>query len=81
MNVSTTFLNDFFYFFFLRRFYIFIEVWLCCGIVVSWLREGAFCGLRVGLPVISLSGNNLGQVVCARATVTKQYNLVPVKGR
>jgi len=48
---------------------------------VSWLREGAFFGLRVGLPVISLSGNNLGQVVCARATVTKQYNLVPVKGR
>ena len=29
----------------------------------------------------SLSSNNLGQVVHARASVTKQYNLVPVKGR
>jgi len=28
-----------------------------------------------------LSGNNLGQVVHTRASVTEQYNLVPVKGR
>jgi len=37
----------------------------------SWVR----------LSVVLLSGNNLRQVVCTRASVTKQYKLVPVKGR
>ena len=32
-------------------------------------------------PGLTLSGNNLGQVVHTRASVTKQYKLVPVKGR
>jgi len=32
------------------------------------------------LRVRALSGSNLGQVVHTRASVTKQYNLVPVKG-
>jgi len=32
-------------------------------------------------PGLALSGNNLGQVVHTRASVTKQYKLVPVKGR
>ena len=36
----------------------------------SWVR----------LPAVPLSGNNLGQVVHTRASVTKQYNLVMVKG-
>ena len=30
---------------------------------------------------LALSDNNLGQVVHTRASVTKQYNLVLVKGR
>ena len=36
---------------------------------------------RVRLPVVALSGNNLGQVVCTHVplSLTKQYNLV--KGR
>jgi len=35
------------------------------------------------IPGLVLSGNNLGQVVHThtRASVTKQYNLAPVKGR
>jgi len=36
---------------------------------------------RVRISTVLLSGNNLGQVVPTRAFVTKQYNLVPVKGR
>ena len=32
-------------------------------------------------PGLALSGNNLGQVVHTRASVTNQYNLVAVKGR
>ena len=35
----------------------------------------------VQLPASPLSGNNLRQVVHTRASVTKQYKLVPVKGR
>ena len=31
--------------------------------------------------VVPLSANNLGQVVHTHVPVTKQYNLVPVKGR
>ena len=37
--------------------------------------------LQVRLPAVPLSGNNLGQVVHTCASVAKQYNLVPVKGR
>jgi len=33
----------------------------------------------VQVPAIPFSGNNLEQVVRTRASVTKQYNLVPVK--
>jgi len=36
---------------------------------------------RVRISTVPLSGNNLGQVVHVREPVTKQYNLVPVKGR
>ena len=36
---------------------------------------------RVGVSAVPLSGDNLGQVVHTLASVTKQYNLVPVKGR
>ena len=36
---------------------------------------------RVRLPTVPFSGNNFGQVVHIRASVTKQYNLVPVNGR
>jgi len=37
---------------------------------------------RVQVPAISLSGNNLRQLVHTHnAFVTDQYNLVPVKGR
>jgi len=33
------------------------------------------------LPDIILPGNNLGQVVYTHASVSTQYNLVPVKGQ
>jgi len=33
------------------------------------------------IPGLALSGNNLGQVVHTRASVTKQYQMVPVNGR
>jgi len=36
---------------------------------------------RIRLPAFERSANNLGQVIHTRASVTKQYNLVPVKGR
>ena len=36
---------------------------------------------RVQLLAVPLSGNDLGQVVHTRASVTKQYNLVPVVGQ
>ena len=37
---------------------------------------------RVRMPAVPLSGNNLGQVVhTSCASLTKQSNLVPVKGR
>jgi len=36
---------------------------------------------QVQLPAAPLSGNDLGQVVHTRASVAKQYNLVPVAGR
>jgi len=35
---------------------------------------------RVRISAVPLSGNNLGQVVSIRVPVTKQYDLVPVKG-
>jgi len=35
----------------------------------------------VQLPTEPLSGNDLGQVVHTRASVTKHYNLVPVAGQ
>jgi len=41
-------------------------VWL--AILRSWIQ----------LPTVLLSDNNLGQVVHIRASVTKQYNLLPV---
>jgi len=37
--------------------------------------------LRVRILTVPRFDNNLGQVVHTRASVTKQYNLVPVKGR
>jgi len=36
--------------------------------------------LWLRLPAVPLLGNNLRQVVHTRASVTKQYNLVAVKG-
>jgi len=33
------------------------------------------------VPSLALAGNNLEQVVHTLVSVTKQYNLVPVKGR
>jgi len=60
--------------------------------VVLWLGSRVRLGL-VGLatpevagftPGLAFSGNNLGQVVHTHSPlspVTKQYNLVPVKGR
>jgi len=58
-------------------FYLLIACdWFGChgGSVVRALNSGL-----VRLTVGSLSGNNLGQVVCTRASVSKQYNLVLVK--
>jgi len=37
--------------------------------------------VRVQLPAVPFSGNNLGQVVHTRVCVIKQYNLVLVEGR
>ena len=36
---------------------------------------------RVRISTVPLSGNNFGQVIHKRVSVTKQYHLVPVKGR
>jgi len=51
-----------------------------------WRCNGESAGLATqklagSTPGLAISGNNLGQVVHTRASVTKQYNLVPVKGR
>ena len=51
--------------------------WWCNGYSAG-LATQKVAGLTLGL---ALSGNNLGQVVHARASVTKQYNLVSVKKR
>jgi len=54
------------------------------GIVVRAVQgRSGFATLKVAgsTPGLALSGNNHGQVVHTRASVTKQYNLVPIKGR
>ena len=48
--------------------------WWCNSYGVGlWLKRSG-----VQLPAKPLSGNNLGQVVHTRSSVTKQYNLLPV---
>ena len=54
---------------------------------MAWWRNGQSVGLATpkvagSTPGLALSGNNLGQVVHTHtcASVTEQYNLVPVKG-
>jgi len=53
---------------------------------VAWWRNGESVDLplersRVRISTVPLSGNNFGQVIHKRVSVTKQYHLVPVKGR
>ena len=52
------------------------------GIMVRAL-DSRLKNVASSIPGLVLSGNNLGQVVHThtRASVTKQYNLAPVKGR
>ena len=53
-----------------------------CGLVAEWLgcwtSDQQVVGLNPGLSAVEC---NPGQVVNTRATVTKQYNLVPANGR
>ena len=51
------------------------SVWPDGAVVRAWTCHI----LYVRISAVPLSGNNLGQVVHTRASVIKQYNLVPVK--
>jgi len=53
--------------------------WWSGGVVARALRLRLQSQVRSA--AVPLSGNNLGQVVHTRASVTKQYNLVPVERR
>ena len=53
--------------------------WWSGGVVARALRLRLQSQVRSA--AVPLSGNNLGQVVHTRASVTKQYNLVPVQRR
>ena len=58
-----------------------LGVALSC-VVLAWWRSGYSVGLATQkVAAVPLSGNNLGQAVHTCASVTKQYNLVPVKRR
>jgi len=52
-----------------------ILVWSCNGYDVGLQQKRS----RDRLPAVPHSGNNLGQVVHTCASVSNQYNLVPVK--
>ena len=54
---------------------------VCPGGVVVGALDLRLNRSRVPISAVPLSYNSLGQVVHTCASVTKQYNLVPVKGR
>jgi len=61
---------------------------LLSRIVVAWWCSGESVGFATQkvaglIPSLALSGNNLEKVECSHthASITKQYNLVQVKGQ